>query len=74
MSKIARDGYSVLGRGSVNLRLNSAHTAQSYVTDGWKTLASFDLEKLLHYYTIAALIAENKEPSLIALCRKYDPT
>lgn len=74
MSKIARDGYAALGRGSVNLRINSAHTAQSYITDGWRVVANFQLSKLLHYYTIAALIAERKEPSLIALCRQYDPT
>lgn len=73
MSKIARDGYSTLGRGSVNLRLSSAHIAQSYITDGWRALTGYDLDKLLHYYTIAALIAERKEPALIALCRKYDP-
>uniref|UniRef100_A0A915PI27 MYND-type domain-containing protein n=1 Tax=Setaria digitata TaxID=48799 RepID=A0A915PI27_9BILA len=73
MSKIARDGYSALGRGSVNMRINSAHTAQSYIADGWPTMANFQLSKLLHYYTIAALIAERKEPSLIALCRQYDP-
>uniref|UniRef100_A0A0R3S1S4 MYND-type domain-containing protein n=1 Tax=Elaeophora elaphi TaxID=1147741 RepID=A0A0R3S1S4_9BILA len=74
MSKIARDGYAALGRGSVNLRINSAHTAQSYITDGWQAMANFQLNKLLHYYTIAALIAERKEPSLINLCRQYDPT
>lgn len=74
MSKIARYGYSALGRGSVNLRINSAHTAQSYVADGWQALANFQLNKLLHYYTIAALIAEEKEPSLITLCRQYNPT
>ncbi|EFO23469.1 apical junction molecule protein 1 [Loa loa] len=74
MSKIARDGYSALGRGSVNLRINSAHTAQSYITDGWRAVENFPLSKLLHYYTIAALIAERKEPSLITLCRQYNPT
>ncbi|VDO32352.1 unnamed protein product [Onchocerca flexuosa] len=74
MSKIARDGYSTLGRGSVNLRMNSAHIAQSYITDGWRAVANSQLNKLLHYYTIAALIAERKEPSLITLCRQYDPT
>ncbi|VDK35621.1 unnamed protein product [Gongylonema pulchrum] len=73
MSRIARDGYSALGRGAVNLRLNSAYIAQSYVTHGWQALSGFDLDKLLHFYTIAALIAEHKEPSLIAICRKYDP-
>ncbi|VIO88881.1 Uncharacterized protein BM_BM2363 [Brugia malayi] len=74
MSKIARDGYSALGRGSVNLRINSTHTAQNYIMDGWSAIANFQLNKLLHYYTIAALIAERKEPSLITLCRQYDPT
>ncbi|KAK6112564.1 hypothetical protein QQG55_48175 [Brugia pahangi] len=74
MSKIARDGYSALGRGSVNLRINSTQTAQNYVMDGWSAIANFQLNKLLHYYTIAALIAERKEPSLITLCRQYDPT
>uniref|UniRef100_A0AAF5Q7M1 Apical junction molecule ajm1 alpha/beta domain-containing protein n=1 Tax=Wuchereria bancrofti TaxID=6293 RepID=A0AAF5Q7M1_WUCBA len=33
MSKIACDGYSALGCGSVNLWINSAHTAQNYITD-----------------------------------------
>lgn len=74
MSKIARDGYSTLGRGSVNLRINSTQIAQSYVADGWRAVADFQLNKLLHYYTIAALTAERKEPSLITLCRQYDPT
>ncbi|VDM97869.1 unnamed protein product [Thelazia callipaeda] len=73
MSKIAREGYSTLGRGSVNLRIDSAQTAQCYVTEGWQTFANYELNKLLHYYTIAALIAEKKEPSLITLCRQYNP-
>lgn len=74
MSKAARDGYSALGRGSVNLRISSAHIAQSYIRSGWQVLENFQLNKLLYYYSIAALIAERKEPSLITLCRQYDPT
>ncbi|KHN71133.1 hypothetical protein Tcan_02481 [Toxocara canis] len=73
MSKIAREGYAARGRGSVNLRLSSAHLAQRYITEGWSGLAHIDLGHLLFYYTVAALIEERKEPSLIALCRKYDP-
>lgn len=73
MSKIAREGYTARGRGSVNLRLSSAHLAQRYVTEGWSALAHIDLGQLLFYYTVTALVEERKEPSLIALCRKYDP-
>ncbi|PIO68787.1 hypothetical protein TELCIR_09409 [Teladorsagia circumcincta] len=46
---------------------------KAYVTHGWKSLSSIPQNQLLHYCTIAALLQECKEPSLIALCRRYDP-
>uniref|UniRef100_A0A1I7URX4 MYND-type domain-containing protein n=1 Tax=Caenorhabditis tropicalis TaxID=1561998 RepID=A0A1I7URX4_9PELO len=74
MSKVAREGYGVRGRGSVNIRLSSPQLAQAYVSNGWRALAHYPNDQLLYYYTVKALIAERKEPSLIALCEKYDPT
>ncbi|VDM74544.1 unnamed protein product [Strongylus vulgaris] len=73
MSKLARVSYSTSGRGSVNIRLPSPHIAQAYVNYGWGALSSIPPQQLLHYYTISALVREHKEPSLIALCRRYDP-
>lgn len=73
MSRVARNGYSTSGRGSVNIRLSSPQLAQAYVTHGWSALSAIPQQQLLHYYTIAALLQECKEPSLIALCRRYDP-
>uniref|UniRef100_A0A8R1DEG6 Apical junction molecule ajm1 alpha/beta domain-containing protein n=3 Tax=Caenorhabditis japonica TaxID=281687 RepID=A0A8R1DEG6_CAEJA len=73
MSRVAREGYTASGKGSVNIRLSSPQLAQAYVTNGWKALAKYPNEQLLYYYTVAALIAERKEPSLIALCQRYDP-
>ncbi|GMT31913.1 hypothetical protein PFISCL1PPCAC_23210, partial [Pristionchus fissidentatus] len=74
MSRVAREGYSKRGRGSVNIRLASPQLAQAYVTRGWPALANYQPENLLYYYTIAALVQERKDPSLIMLCKKYDPT
>ncbi|CAJ0583263.1 unnamed protein product, partial [Mesorhabditis spiculigera] len=73
MSKIAREGYSARGRGSVNIRLASPEQARAYVTHGWAALEVVPMQYLLFYYTTAALISERKEPSLVALCRQYDP-
>ncbi|CAD6189258.1 unnamed protein product [Caenorhabditis auriculariae] len=73
MSKVAREGFANSGRGSVNIRLNSPQLAQAYVSHGWRALAAVPLNQLLYYYTIAALVQEKKEPSLIALCRRYEP-
>ncbi|VDL77864.1 unnamed protein product [Nippostrongylus brasiliensis] len=74
MSRVARNGYTTSGRGSVNIRLSSPQLAQAYVTNGWSSLSMIPQQQLLHYYTIAALLQECKEPSLIALCRRYDPS
>ncbi|EYC40438.1 hypothetical protein Y032_0612g663 [Ancylostoma ceylanicum] len=73
MSKLARMSYTSKGRGSVNIRLSSPHIAQAYVNHGWSALSMIPQQRLLHYYTIAALVRERKEPSLVALCRRYDP-
>ncbi|CAI2356159.1 unnamed protein product [Caenorhabditis sp. 36 PRJEB53466] len=73
MSKVARDGFSASGRGSVNIRLSSPQLAQAYVSKGWRALTSYPNDQLLYYYTVNALIAERKEPSLIALCKRYEP-
>ncbi|KHJ97355.1 hypothetical protein OESDEN_02671 [Oesophagostomum dentatum] len=73
MSKLARVSYASKGRGSVNIRLPSPHIAQAYVNHGWNALSMIPQGQLLHYYTIAELVREQKEPSLIALCRRYDP-
>ncbi|CAD5228966.1 unnamed protein product [Bursaphelenchus okinawaensis] len=74
MSKIARDGYRKEGRGSVNIRILSAHSAQMYLKYGWKSLLAYeDPENLLFYYPIQQLVHQRKEPSLIQLCRKYNP-
>ncbi|CAI5455611.1 unnamed protein product [Caenorhabditis angaria] len=73
MSKVAREGYSTSGRGSVNIRLSSPQIAQAYVSNGWRALAGIPLSQLLYYYTVAALVQEKKEPSLIALCNRYEP-
>jgi hypothetical protein len=74
MSKVARDGYRREGRGSVNIRLVSAHSAQEYLDKGWKALLqSEDPNQLLFYYPIQVLMDQRKEPSLIQLCRKYNP-
>ncbi|KAK6032872.1 hypothetical protein OSTOST_00935, partial [Ostertagia ostertagi] len=73
MSRVARNGFSTSGRGSVNIKLSSPQTALAYVTHGWKSLSTIPQNQLLHYFTIAALVQECKEPSLIALCRRYDP-
>lgn len=74
MSRVAREGYAKRGRGSVNIRLASPQLAQSYVTHGWPALANYQPESLLYYYTISALVQERKDPSLVMLCKKYDPT
>ncbi|KAI1716281.1 Coiled coil DNA-binding membrane protein [Ditylenchus destructor] len=74
MSKVARDGYRRVGRGSVNIRLISAHSAQMYLKDGWKVFDNHDPNQLLFYYSIQSLIDQRKEPSLIQLCRKYNPS
>ncbi|KAJ1354903.1 Apical junction molecule [Parelaphostrongylus tenuis] len=73
MSRLARNGYMTSGRGSVNIRLPSPQMAQAYVTYGWNALSAIPHQQLLHYYTILTLLKEQKEPSLIALCRRYDP-
>ena len=73
MSRIARSGYDRDGRGSVNIRLASPQLAQAYVTHGWDALSHIPNRQLLHYYTVQDLVRERKEPSLIALCRRYDP-
>ncbi|CAB3399714.1 unnamed protein product [Caenorhabditis bovis] len=73
MSKVARDGFASGGRGSVNIRLASPQIAQAYVSNGWRALSGIPLNQLLYYYTVAALVQEKKEPSLIALCRRYEP-
>ncbi|CAJ0935305.1 unnamed protein product, partial [Mesorhabditis belari] len=73
MSKIAREGYAARGRGSVNIRLSSPTQAHAYTTNGWEALQGVPMQNLLFYYTIAALISDRKEPSLVALCRQYDP-
>ncbi|EGT41473.1 hypothetical protein CAEBREN_32110 [Caenorhabditis brenneri] len=74
MSKVAREGFAVRGRGSVNIRLSSPQLAQAYVSNGWRALAGYPNDQLLYYYTVKALIAERKEPSLIDLCERYEPT
>ncbi|EFP07998.1 CRE-AJM-1 protein [Caenorhabditis remanei] len=73
MSKVARDGFSASGRGSVNIRLSSPQLAQAYVSNGWRALTGYPNDQLLYYYTVNALIAERKEQSLIALCKRYEP-
>ncbi|KJH44291.1 hypothetical protein DICVIV_09688 [Dictyocaulus viviparus] len=73
MSRLARHGYTSGGRGSVNVRLPSPQMAQAYITHGWSALSMIPQHQILHYYTIATLLQEHKEPSLIALCRRYDP-
>uniref|UniRef100_A0A0N5B041 GNAT family N-acetyltransferase n=1 Tax=Syphacia muris TaxID=451379 RepID=A0A0N5B041_9BILA len=74
MSKIARDGYAARGRGSVNLRLTTPQLGEQYVKYGWSALTHIDTCQLLFYYTVDDLVDGRKEPSLIALCRKYNPT
>ncbi|KAK0404234.1 hypothetical protein QR680_017356 [Steinernema hermaphroditum] len=73
MSKVAREGYAAFGRGSVNIRLRSAHAAQSYLTLGWRTFRDVELSGLLFYYPVQTLAEQRKESSLIALVRKYNP-
>lgn len=72
MSRVARQGYATRGRGSVNFRFRSPFMAEKYVKGGWSALSA-EPGNYLFYYTIPTLIEERKEPSLIALCRKYDP-
>lgn len=72
MSRVARQGYATRGRGSVNFRFRSPFMAEKYVKGGWTALSA-EPGNYLFYYTIPTLIEERKEPSLIALCRKYDP-
>ncbi|KAH7729620.1 Protein AJM-1 d [Aphelenchoides avenae] len=74
MSRVARDGFRQYGRGSVNIRLTSAHSAQMYLSKGWKAFSNQDISQLLFYYPIQSLIDQRKEPSLIQLCRKYNPS
>ena len=71
MSRVARQHHSQQGRGSVNFRFGSPELAELYVRGGWAALPPSNA--YLHYNTIPELIDERKEPSLIALCRKYDP-
>lgn len=73
MSRVAREGFRREGRGSVNIRLISAYSAQLYLEKGWQIFARHDPNQLLFYYPIQALIDQRKEPSLIQLCRKYNP-
>lgn len=73
MSRVAREGFRREGRGSVNIRLISAYSAQLYLDQGWRVFAQHDPNQLLFYYPIQALIEQRKEPSLIQLCRKYNP-
>ncbi|KAI6173354.1 hypothetical protein M3Y98_01072400 [Aphelenchoides besseyi] len=74
MSKVARDGYRREGRGSVNIRLISAHSAQQYLEYGWTALLQTeDPNQLLFYYPVQVLIDQRKEPSLIQLCQRYNP-
>ncbi|CAK5071836.1 unnamed protein product [Meloidogyne enterolobii] len=74
MSRVAREGFRREGRGSVNIRLISAYSAQLYLEKGWQIFARHDPNQLLFYYPIQALIDQRKEPSLIQLCRKYNPS
>uniref|UniRef100_A0A914D3Y2 MYND-type domain-containing protein n=1 Tax=Acrobeloides nanus TaxID=290746 RepID=A0A914D3Y2_9BILA len=74
MSMVAREGYKNYGRGSVNIRLHSAHAAQQYLEHGWKVFANIDQRQLLFYYPIQILSDQRKEQSLITLCRKYNPS
>lgn len=45
-----------------------------YLEEGWKVFASHDPNQLLFYYPIQSLIDQRKEPSLIQLCRRYNPS
>uniref|UniRef100_A0A914LGZ7 MYND-type domain-containing protein n=1 Tax=Meloidogyne incognita TaxID=6306 RepID=A0A914LGZ7_MELIC len=74
MSRVAREGFRREGRGSVNIRLISAYSAQLYLEKGWQIFARHDPNQLLFYYPIQALIDQRKEPSLVQLCRKYNPS
>uniref|UniRef100_A0A183BYF9 LIM zinc-binding domain-containing protein n=1 Tax=Globodera pallida TaxID=36090 RepID=A0A183BYF9_GLOPA len=73
MSRVAREGFRREGRGSVNIRLISAYSAQLYLEQGWRVFAQHDPNQLLFYYPIQALIEQRKELSLIQLCKKYNP-
>uniref|UniRef100_A0A914GYJ9 Apical junction molecule ajm1 alpha/beta domain-containing protein n=1 Tax=Globodera rostochiensis TaxID=31243 RepID=A0A914GYJ9_GLORO len=73
MSRVAREGFRREGRGSVNIRLISAYSAQLYLEQGWRVFAQHDPNQLLFYYPIQALVEQRKEPSLIQLCKKYNP-
>ncbi|KAI1724480.1 immune response like protein [Ditylenchus destructor] len=53
---------------------HSAHSAQMYLKDGWKVFDNHDPNQLLFYYSIQSLVDQRKEPSLIQLCRKYNPS
>lgn len=45
-----------------------------YLKYGWKSLVATEHpEQLLFYYPVQALVDQRKEPSLIQLCRKYNP-
>ncbi|KAL3098034.1 hypothetical protein niasHT_027579 [Heterodera trifolii] len=73
MSRVAREGFRREGRGSVNIRLISAYSAQLYLEQGWRVFAQHDPNQLLFYYPIQTLVDQRKESSLIQLCRKYNP-
>lgn len=78
MSRVAQRGYQGRGRGSVNFRFLTVHMAKNYVKDqggGWRSLRvpPGDASDFLHYYTVPDLVDAQKDPSLINLCRRYDP-
>jgi len=62
----------------VNFRFFTLSMAKSYVkeqTGGWRSLRSppGDPADFLRYYTVSDLVDAQKDPSLISLCRRYDP-
>lgn len=44
-----------------------------YFAGGWKSLTSTKGD-YLYYYTIPNLLENEKDPNMIELCRRYDPT
>jgi hypothetical protein len=74
MSRVARQGNANRGRGSVNFRFRYPRFAEDYVRGGWTQLTKIDSNGFLYYHTIADLCRSSKNPNLIALCRRYNPT
>uniref|UniRef100_A0AC35UHR0 Restriction endonuclease n=1 Tax=Rhabditophanes sp. KR3021 TaxID=114890 RepID=A0AC35UHR0_9BILA len=72
MSKVARDGFARTGRGSVNFRINTVSKAKQYLNAGWEVFNGIDYKSLLFYYPIQALENQQKEQSLIKLCKQYN--